>query len=197
MERILVKLQWEICLVYLDDIITKGRTVDELVDNLSQVFDRLQKAGLKLKPKKCHLFQKQVLYLGHVVSEEGIATDPEKIKAVKAWPSPRNPKEVRSFLGLAGYYRRFVKSFADIAKPLYRLTENNRDFVWTKEAESAFQTLKQKLMEAPILGYPNNKDSELVEFYLNFRTDKKKSLPMDRDLFQRRKEITAQQGENY
>ena len=112
MERVLAGLQWNICLVYIDDIIIFSRTVDEHIQQLQTVFDRLKHAKLKLKPKKCHLFQKKVQYLGHVVSEAGIETDPDKISAVKDWPRPQTVTDVRSFIGLCSYYRRFIPEFA-------------------------------------------------------------------------------------
>ena len=95
-------LQWEICLIYLDDVIVVGRTFEHMIENLSKVLDRIVSAGLKLKPKKCVLFSRKVLYLGHVITEEGISTDLEKVAAVQNWPEPCNISEVRSFLGICG-----------------------------------------------------------------------------------------------
>ena len=129
MERVLAGLQWEICLVYIGDIIIFGKTVEDHLTHLDTVFSRLKSAGLKLKPKKCNLFRKKVPYLGHVVSDEGIQTDPEKTKAIKDWPVPHTVKEVRSFLGLCSYYRRFVPDFATLAWPLIKLTEKNQEFL--------------------------------------------------------------------
>ena len=155
MERVVAGLQWQTLLVYLDDVIVYGSSVLEEIQRLREVLRRFRLAGLKLKPSKCHLFKQSVGYLGHVVSKEGIATDPDKIEAVKSWPSPTNIKEVRSFLGLASYYRRYIRGFADVARPLHRLTEKARKFLWDKECEEAFQTLKGRLQQAPILAYPN------------------------------------------
>lgn len=154
MESIFAGLQWKILVIYLDDIIVYGPTVDETLNRLEIVFQRLRDAKLKLKPKKCHLFQKEVLYLGHVVSEHGVHTDPSKIEAVKTWPTPKNQTDVRSFLGLASYYRRYITKFSHVAKPLTALTEKNTSFIWTEECENAFTTLKGRLMTAPILAYP-------------------------------------------
>ena len=103
MERILTGLHWEILLVYLDDIIIYGKTFEDELARLRVVFKKMREAKLKLKPKKCHLFKKKVAYLGHVVSAEGVSTDPDKIEAVKQWPAPKTVTEVRSFLGLASY----------------------------------------------------------------------------------------------
>ena len=104
MERVLSGLPWEVCLLYLDDIIMHAATFKAELERLCSVFTRLTEAGLKLSPKKCHLFKKQVVFLGHVVSEEGVSTDPEKIKAVCEWPTPTSASALRSFLGLCSYY---------------------------------------------------------------------------------------------
>merc|ERR1711893_124538 len=109
MERVLSGLQWQICLVYLDDVIVFSRGATQHVSRLEGVLDRIISAGLRLKPKKCHLFQTEVSYLGHVVSSEGISTDPQKIKAVEDWKNPKDLHDVRSFLGLCSYYRRFIQ----------------------------------------------------------------------------------------
>ncbi|KAI5743998.1 hypothetical protein M8J77_024652 [Diaphorina citri] len=154
MDCILRGLTWKTCLVYLDDIIVIGKTFQEQLDNLRAVFIRLRNAHLKLSPKKCNLFRTEVQYLGHVVSTEGVSTDPKKIEAVKSWPIPKDKHEVRSFLGLVSYYRRFIKGFADIARSLHRLTEKGKAFVWTEECNLSFETLKSELCKAPILRYP-------------------------------------------
>ena len=109
------------------------------------VLQRLRSANLKLNPKKCVLFQRKVSFLGHVVSGEGVSTDPSKTEAVSAWPVPSSIGEVRSFLGLTSYYRRFVHGYAKIAKPLHELTENGKEFVWTQECDKAFDALKENL----------------------------------------------------
>lgn len=112
LEDVLRGLQWEECLLYMDDIIVPGSTFAEALQRLENIFERLRDANLKLKPSKCNLFQKSVKFLGHVVSEEGVQTDPDKTEAIKNWPIPTTPKDVRSFLGLCSYYRRFVHGFA-------------------------------------------------------------------------------------
>ena len=157
MERVLTGLQWDICLVYLDDVIVFSPTLEGHFDRLAQVFARIRSAGLKLKPTKCHLLQRQVGYLGHVVSEDGIQTDPDKTRAVEEWPTPRTVGDVRSFMGLCGYYRRFVPDFATLAKPLVQLTEKNKTFSWGEAEAAAFHQLKHLLTTAPILGYPDPK----------------------------------------
>ncbi|GBM73773.1 Retrovirus-related Pol polyprotein from transposon 297 [Araneus ventricosus] len=154
METVLRGLSSEACLVYLDDIIIVGRTFEEHLNNLRKVFHRLQKANLKLSPKKCRFFQKEVTYLGHVISAEGVKTDPEKIKAVVYWSRPETVHYLRSFLGLCTYYRCFVKNFSTIARPLHKLTEAKSNFNWTEECEKLFNSLKQALTSSPILTYP-------------------------------------------
>lgn len=106
-------------------------------------------------PKKCSLFQKEVSFLGHIVSADGISTDPEKTKAIESWPEPKSVSELRSFLGTCAYYRRFIKSFSDIAKPLFKLTEKDSVFCWSEECQISFQTLKECLTSTPVLGYPD------------------------------------------
>lgn len=118
MEDVLQGLQWEECLLYLDDIIVPGSTFNQTLEKLKHVFIRLREANLKLKPSKCMLFQTSAKFLGHIVSENGIQTDPDKISPIKNWSTPTKPREVKSFLGLASYYRRFVQGFENITRPL-------------------------------------------------------------------------------
>ena len=155
MDLVLAGLQWSQCLVYIDDVIVLGRTFKEHLDNLQEVFQRLRLAGLRLKPSKCAFFQRSVTYLGHVVSREGVSTDPEKVRKVASWPVPSSTKEIQSFLGFASYYRRFIKDFAAIANPLHRLTEKGAQFKWTAECERAFQQLRDSLTSTPILAHPD------------------------------------------
>ena len=108
-------LNW--CISYLDDIIVFSQTPEEHVHKLKAVFCKVKAAGLKLKPSKCDLFRKEIKYLGHVVSNEGVSTDPDKIKSVTEWPQPTTVTEVRSFLGFVSYYRRFIPNFSKVAKP--------------------------------------------------------------------------------
>ena len=163
MERVLSGLPWEVCLLYLDDIIVHAKTFKAELERLRSVFARLREAGLKLSPKKCHLFKKRVVFLGHVVSEEGVSTDPEKIKAVCEWPTPTSASTLRSFLGLCSYYRRFVRGFANIAAPLHRLTEKDKAFVWTHECDVAFHRLKQVMSQAPVLAYPTSEGAFVLD----------------------------------
>ena len=154
MEKVLSGLHWTTCLVYLDDILIFSATVEDHLVRLRDVLDRLKNAGLQIKPSKCHLMRKSIKYLGHVVSEHGIKTDPEKTRCVADWPTPSNAHELRQFLGLAGYYRRFVKNFAVIAAPLFHLTENHQAWNWTLQCNAAFFKLKESLVTSPVLAYP-------------------------------------------
>ena len=167
MERCMGELNLRDCLIYLDDVIIFSSTFEEHIERLEAVFSRLKQHNLKLKPSKCEFLRSEVTYLGHVVSEEGIRTDPEKTKAVKDWPVPKNVKEVRAYLGFTGYYRRFIKNYANIARPLNDLlvghctTKKTKakkktkqtPFVWTEAQQTAFDSLKEKLMKPPVLAY--------------------------------------------
>ena len=155
MDLVLRGLQWSQCLVYIDDVIIPGRCFEDHLSNLQAVFQRLRQAGLKLQPKKCAFLQRQVNYLGHVVTCDGVAADPTKVEKVATWPTPTTTKEVQQFLGFAGYYRRFVRDFAEIARPLHRLTERTSVFRWTDECQAAFKELRQRLVTAPVLAYPD------------------------------------------
>ena len=147
-------LQWTTCLVYLDDIVVFSRDFDSHMVRLSEVLSRLEDAGLKVKASKCCLARREVAFLGHVVGPSGVATDPEKIRSVQDWSTPTTLTEMRSFLGLAGYYRSFVPQFASIAKPLTSLADKGPAFDWNCACEAAFTRLKHLLTCAPILGYP-------------------------------------------
>lgn len=163
MERVLRGLSWKICLVYLDDIIVFSKSFDEHLENLGKVIKCLKEADLKINPQKCNLFKDQVKFLGHVVSAEGVATDPSKTESVMNWPTPKNVKHVRAFLGLCSYYRRYVRKFSEIARPLHKLTEANRKFEWTDECQVSFDTLKQALTNAPILSFPTPDEKFILD----------------------------------
>ncbi|XP_050714146.1 protein NYNRIN-like [Eriocheir sinensis] len=163
MERVLEGLQWKTALVYIDDVIVFGSTFEEELERLEEVLQRLRKANLKLSPKKCSLFQHEVPFLGHVVSRDGVCTDPQKVAVVEKWPVPTNVAEVRSYLGLCTYYRRFVQDFASVAAPLHRLTRKGACFLWDEECQAAFDGLKKALVEAPVLPYPDPKLPYLLD----------------------------------
>ena len=156
MEQVLAGLPTTIELLYLDDILVPGRTFDQHITNLRTVFQRLKSANLKLNPKKCALFPKEVKHLGHIANATWVAPDSAKIEAVKTWPRPSCVKDVKGFLGLASYYRRFIAGFADIAAPLHQYTKKEEaPFVWSREPEEAFDKLKAVLTKTPVLAYPD------------------------------------------
>ena len=138
---------------YLDDIIIFSKTEEEHLKHLEEIFDCLRKAGLKLKLQKCSFFKKHIQYLGHLISDEGIQPLPEKLESIAKMPMPQNVKQVKHFLGLVGYYRKFVPRFSDISRPLTQLTQNNEGFNWTTECDKCLHMLKDYLQEAPILRY--------------------------------------------
>jgi hypothetical protein len=146
---------WRHTLAYLDDLIIFTKTFAEHLEELQAVFNLIRKAKLKLNPKKCTFFEQRVKYLGYIVSKEGISTDPNKIRAVQEYPRPTNLREVRSYLGFCSYYRRFIKDFSRIVKPLTGLTKKNAPFNWNEEQEQAFNELKICLSTAPVLGHPD------------------------------------------
>jgi len=140
--------------VYVDDVLVHSATAEQHRAHLQQVFQRVREAGLTLKGKKCQVAMSAVHYLGHIFSGAGMSPDVQKIKAVQEWPIPTTVKEVRRFLGLASYYRRYILHFADISKPLNSLTQKDVPFKWSNECAHAFNELKSKLITAPILSYP-------------------------------------------
>jgi hypothetical protein len=119
------------------------------------VLEKLRQNQLYAKFSKCDFWLEEVAFLGHVLTAEGVAVDPAKIDAVKEWEQPRNVTDIRSFLGLAGYYRRFIENFSKIAKPMTNLLKKTNEFEWTAECEHSFQTLKQKLTTTPVLALPD------------------------------------------
>ena len=155
MEQVLRGLHWKTALLYLDDVIVIAPDFQTHIDRLAEVLQRLQQAGLKLKPKKCELLQTEVKYLGHLVSSDGIATDPEKVEAIREWPRPTCVRDLQAFLGTAGYYRQYLPDFATVARPLHHLTSKGVEWRWTEEAQVAFDELRQRLIGAPVLGYPD------------------------------------------
>ena len=138
MSLVLSDLQWTSCLVYLDGIIVMGKTFEEHLKNLDLVFSCIRDEGLKLKPEKCSL--EEVRYLVHIVSKDGIAADPEKTAKVQYWPIPASAKEVQQFLRLANYYRRFIRNFAHIAKPLHKLTKHTTSLIGQTSVNSHLST---------------------------------------------------------
>ncbi|GJR73760.1 hypothetical protein Tco_0086125 [Tanacetum coccineum] len=149
-------------IVFIDDILIYSRNKEEHANHLRIILELLRKEKLYAKFSKCDFWIHIVQFLGHLIDNQGLHVDPAKIEAVKNWTSPTTPTEVRQFLGLAGYYRRFIEGFSKIAKPLTKLTQKNKSYIWGEEQESAFQLLKQKLCEAPILALPEGNDNFVV-----------------------------------
>ena len=150
-------------LIFLDDVLVFSKSEEEHHRHLKLVFDALREANLKLKPKKCRLFQQAVTYLGYKLSADGIAPDDNKLTAVRDWKRPDNVTEVRSFVGFCGYYRRFIKDFAGIAKPLREITKKNQRFVWTPECHNAFEKLKLALIDSSILRHPDYRSPFILD----------------------------------
>ena len=155
MERILADQLYRNVLVYIDDIIVFSRSIREHIEYLATVFKALENAGLCLKRSKCHFGQPKIEYLGHVIDKEGIRVNKNNVKKALELVEPTSKDLVHSFLGLVGYYRRFINGFSKIARPLTRLTRKEADFTWEKEQKEAFNCLRQRLIEAPVLAYPD------------------------------------------
>lgn len=143
------------CGCFIDDILIYSKTFEDHLLHLEQVFLLLQQHHFHIKLTKCSFAKQELSYLGHVISVEGVATDPKKVQIIKDWPTPTSVKEVRSFLVMVGYYRKFVRNFGVISKPLTNLLKKGEQFLWTPTTEEAFQTLKQALITAPVLAMPN------------------------------------------
>lgn len=148
-------LNYESCFVYLDDLIVFGRNLLEHNMNLVKVLGRLRKVNLKLNPIKCNFLQKEILYLGHIISDKGVAPDPEKITTIQHFPTPQDAQAVKRFVAFANYYRSFIPNFAHLSAPLNKLTRKNQVFNWTQECQEAFEILKTKLTVSPVLQYPD------------------------------------------
>ncbi|WVZ52398.1 hypothetical protein U9M48_003459 [Paspalum notatum var. saurae] len=141
--------------VFIDDILIYSKSKEEHKEHLRIVLARLREHKLYAKFSKCAFWLKEVSFLGHILSEKGVAVDPSKVKDVLNWKQPETVTEIRSFLGLAGYYRRFIKDFSKTAKPMTSLTKKNAKYVWSSNCEEAFQTLKKLLTSAPVLAQPD------------------------------------------
>ena len=179
MEMCIGDQQYVTLLFYLDDICIFVETSDQMLDRIELVFSHLKEFNLKIKPKKSHFFQTSVTFLGHILSAHGVSPNPEKVAKIKDWPTPKTPKEVHSFVGLASYYRRFIPNFAKWAGPLHALIvpasfkqkickgemkkSNLPEFQWTPACQEGFDQLKKALMEAPVLAYPDYSKPFILE----------------------------------
>ena len=153
MDMVLAGLKWTSLLVYLDDICVFSKNLNDHLCKLEEVFHRIQNHNLKMNPSKCQILQQQFTYLGHVITKEGIRADPKKVAAILKMPTPHTLKQLRSFLGLCNYYRKFIQNYNTICAPLYLLT--TQEFQWTEIAQIAFEKLKIILSVTPILTYPD------------------------------------------
>ena len=159
MESCLGDLHLLYCIIYLDDIIVFSKTPDEHIKRLRSVFEKLDQAGLHLKPSKCDFFRKRVEYLGHIVSENGIETNPKKIEAIVKWPQPQTITQMCSFLGFCNYYCKFIHRYAQIAKPLHKFISGGQaktkqvKLSWDEQCEQAFKALKDICSHTPVLAY--------------------------------------------
>ena len=179
MEMCIGDQQYVTLLFYLDDICIFAETADQMLDRIEFVFSRLKEFNLKIKPKKSHFFQTSVTFLGHILSADGVSPNPEKVAKIKDWPTPKTPKEVHSFIGLASYYRRFIPNFAKWAGPLHALIvpasfkqkirrgemkkSDLPEFQWTLACQEGFDQLKKALTEAPVLAYPDYSKPFILE----------------------------------
>ncbi|CAF3221850.1 unnamed protein product [Rotaria sp. Silwood2] len=167
MDIVLAGLKWQCCLVYIDDVVIFSPTFEQHMTDLEKVFQALQSANLTLKASKCQFCRREMRYLGHIITQNGIKPDPDLIKSVTNFPQPKKIKDVQSFLGLTGYYRRFIKDYSKIAEPLLQQLRNsqqgNHQLKWSKECTNAFETLKKKLTNAPIMNTPNFEQPFILE----------------------------------
>ena len=173
MDKAFGDLNFQTLLVYMDDILVFGSTFEETLQRLETFLSLLFKLNFKVKPEKCQLFGKKVNYLGHVISNKGTSPNPEKVRGVCNWPRPETLRDLRGFLGLAGYYRRFIQGYASVTAPLQNLLRGHEERngkekkgktrndsislkeCWDSACENAFTRLKNKLTEAPVLGFPD------------------------------------------
>ena len=147
-------------LIYLDDILVFSRTFPEHLQHLRLVLSRLRQHQLRVKLSKCSFAQQELSFLGHIVTKDGIKADPEKVQQVAAWPQPTNVHEIQSFLGLAGYFKKFIPGYASLAAPMHDLTQKGKPFVWTDEHTRSFTGIKQRLTTAPLLRIPDPESDE-------------------------------------
>lgn len=163
MNRTLAPLLRKCALVFFDDILIYSKSYEQHLDHLRQVLTLLAENEWKVKASKCAFAQRSVHYLGHVISEKGVATDEEKIATIKDWPRPMDVKQLRSVLGMTGYYRKFIDGYGSISQPLTQLLRKHVPFVWTQETELAFNCLKKALISAPVLALPDFSCTFVIE----------------------------------
>jgi hypothetical protein len=155
MNKVFMEFLDKFVIVFIDDILIYSKSNEEHEKHLRAILEKLREHKLYAKFSKCEFWLSEVGFLGHIVTKDGIAVDPAKVTAVTEWESPKNVGEIVSFLGLVGYYRRFIENFSKIAKPLTKLLKKEKKFEWTEGCENSFQELKKKLVSAPILCLPD------------------------------------------
>ena len=169
MDKVLTGLTFRSCLCYLDDVLITSETFEKHIEDLNEVFDRLQNAGLKLGPKKCQFAQKSCIFLGHLITKDGLQPPPDRVNAIKEYPAPTTVKELRRLIGLLNWFRKYIPNFSAEIEPLARLLKKSVRFRWTNEQESAFQRLKALLIDSPILAFPRYD----IPFYLSVDSSSK------------------------
>ena len=162
MELALAGLQWTTCVIYLDDVIVFGKTFDEHLNRLDEVLNRFRDAGLKLKPKKCEFFQKEVQFLGYMVSQEGLRPLPDNLEKVKSWAIPQDVTDIHAIIGLGNYYRWFIKDYSEKVRPLVELTKKDVQFVWGKKEQDSFDNLREALLGAGIMSHPQENGGTFI-----------------------------------
>ena len=156
-------LSWKSVIAFLDDVVVLGRDIDSHMVNLSDVLKRFEQYGMRLKPKKCQLLQDSVIFLGRLVSREGVQVPPGEITRIGNWGVPLCKRDVQFFIGVLNFHRDYIPKFALVAKPLYDVMGPSATFSWDTEQEKAFEALRQKLMEAQVLAYPNSEDLFILD----------------------------------
>jgi hypothetical protein len=162
MNDILKEFLDEFVVVYIDDILIYSENFEEHIEHIRKVFEKLREVKLKIKLKKCKFCEENIGFLGHIVGKDGLKPDPRNIKKIQELEKPKNISKLRSILGLCGYYRRFVKGFSGIAKPMNKLLQKQESFIWTEKQQKAFEILKERLVKPPILQYPNYEKSFIL-----------------------------------
>ena len=163
MQEVLSDLLWHSCVVYIDDILVFGDTFDQFVTRTGVVLQRLMERGILLKPSKCWFGRKKVEFLGYVVSGEGVHADPKKTHKIRNFPRPTNPKEVRTFIGMASYYRRFIRDFGTVSAPLVKLTEHDAEWNWSEAQEEAFNKVRNAIADDAVQAHPDYAKPFLVD----------------------------------
>ena len=163
MEVALSGLQWTTCLIYLDDVLIYGKDFMEQIQRIEAVLQKIELAGLKLKPSKCHLLKNKVAFLGHILTSEGVQTNQDNINKILSWEMPTTVKEVQSFLGMTNYYRRFIQNYSTLVRPMIDLTKKGHKFQWTSSCQAAFTKLKKLLTDSPIMSHPQDSGNFILD----------------------------------